>query len=96
MGGTREHITEEALHQLLHVHVPLVVYIGNQRRILGEAVVTGDGIEAYIAEENHGDAVRFLVEMITHGVIQNVSVTFNAPPAIPVYKDGNITWVKNY
>jgi hypothetical protein len=75
------------------VEVPLVIYIGDIRRIIGRAVVTGGEVEAYIDPEL---GTANLVDMITDGVIQGVSVTFNAPPATPVYKDGTIRWEKNY
>jgi hypothetical protein len=75
------------------VEVPLVIYIGDVRRIIGRAVVTGGEVSAYI-DQSLGTAD--LVSMITDGVIQGVSVSFNAPPATPVYRDGTIRWEKNY
>jgi hypothetical protein len=75
------------------VEVPLVIYIGNLRRIIGRAVVTGGEVSAYI-DPSLGTAD--LEHMITDGIIQGVSVSFNAPPATPVYKDGTIRWEKNY
>jgi hypothetical protein len=85
---------EEAVRELTHVHVPLQLYIGNQRKIVGEAVVTESGIEAYIDSASYRETAEILYEMITDGVIQGVSVSFNAPPAIPMYENGTIRWMK--
>lgn len=72
--------------------VPLVLYIGEERKIIGEAVVTGDEITAYVTPQRD----HILRDLIENDVIQSVSVTFNAPPAIPVFKDGTVRWVRHY
>lgn len=54
--------------------VPLVVYIGGERRIVGDAEVVGNEIHAHIAEGGH------LERMISDGVISTVSVGFEIPP----------------
>ena len=96
VNGHDPAIPEEALRELNHVHVPLTVYIGDERRIIGEAVVTGNQIEAYIDQGSHPESTGLLCRMIQDGIIQDVSVTFNAPPATPVCRDGSIRWVRNY
>jgi hypothetical protein len=75
--------------------VPLTVYIGGIKRIVGYAEVEGDQINAYI--DPKADIGQILVNLVTDGVIQTVSVAFNAPPATPVVgKDGQVNWLKNY
>jgi hypothetical protein len=74
------------------VHVPLVVYVGDEKKVIGDAVVKGDQISAFI-EPAVGECLEKLLE---HGVIQNISVTFNAPPSVPILRDGTIRWVKSY
>lgn len=82
--------------------VPLTVYIGGKRRIIGTARVEGDQIEAYINPKSYLDpeasnAGQELLQLIIDGVIMDVSIAFNAPPATPVVtKDGKIDWLKNY
>ncbi len=91
-------VPEQVVRELTHVHVPLTLYIGNERRIKGDAVVTGNGIEAYFNGEvdSYRDAGEFLLRMIELGAILDVSVAFNAPPAVPLYKDGKIKWMRNF
>lgn len=84
---------EEILDIHPPVKVPLVIYIGEERRIIGEAIVVGNRVEAYITP---ADEPEVLCRMVENGLIQNVSVAFNAPPAIPVGENGDIRWVKNY
>lgn len=74
------------------VHVPLVIYIGDERKIIGEARVIGNCVEAYIIPADGNDLAR----MVTNGIIQDVSVSFNAPPAVPVDENGHIRWLKTY
>lgn len=75
--------------------VPLEVYIGGIRRIVGHAEIEGDRIDAYI--DPKADIGQILVDLVTDGIIQTVSVAFNAPPATPVVdKDGRVNWHKNY
>jgi hypothetical protein len=75
--------------------VPLTVYIGGIKRIVGYAEVEGDQINAYI--DPKADIGQILVDLVTDGVIQTVSVAFNAPPATPVIEDGGrVIWRKNY
>ena len=77
--------------------VPLTVYIGGIRRIIGEAVVEDDGrIEAYI--DPKADIGQALVDLVQEGVLQTVSIAFNAPPATPRIdpETGAISWHKNY
>lgn len=74
------------------VRVPLVIYFGGERKIVGDAVVTGDKIEAFIDPAKG----RNIADAITRGVIQTVSVQFNAPPAIPVLENGHVRWKKDY
>jgi hypothetical protein len=75
------------------VHVPLVIYIGGVRRIIGDATVEGEQVAAHIHDE---EPAKELCHLIENGVIQSVSVAFNAPPSTPVWKDGSIRWEKNY
>jgi hypothetical protein len=92
---TRPVVDEELGHSLAHepVRVPLTVYIGEERHILGEAVVVGNHVKAYILPGVGKD----LGDLVQNGLIQNVSVTFNAPPATPVLTEtGTIKWVKHY
>jgi hypothetical protein len=75
------------------VKVPLTIYIGEERRIIGEAVVTGNKVEAYIVPAD-GDV---LPRLVNDGTVQNVSVSFNEPPATPIVDDnGHIRWRKDY
>jgi len=75
--------------------VPLTVYIGGIKRIVGYAEVEGDQIEAYI--DPKADIVQALLDLVADGVIQTVSIAFNAPPATPVIDDGGrVIWHKNY
>lgn len=78
--------------------VPLTVYIGGVRRIIGVAVVENDGgVEAYI--DPKADYGQALIDLVQGGVLQTMSLAFNAPPATP-YIDPNdpehIQWLKNY
>lgn len=76
--------------------VPLTVYIGGIRRIIGEAVIEDDGrFEAYLDPKTEiGDA---LVDLVQSGVLQTASLAFNAPPATPVVdNEGHVEWHKNY
>lgn len=94
-------IPDEALKQAIDkqaantepLRVPLVIYIGDVKRIIGEALVTGPKVEAYITPAEDTDVLE---RMVRDRVITNVSVAFNAPPAIPVMRDGNIRWEKDY
>jgi hypothetical protein len=75
------------------IKVPLTIYIGEERRIIGDAVLTPDGIiQGYVTPQRD----RILRDLLDDGVVQSVSITFNAPPAIPVFKDGTVRWVRNY
>lgn len=75
------------------VRVPLVIYIGDDRKIIGDAIVKQDGeIEAFIDPVKGRD----LAHLVERGILQNVSITFNAPPAIPQLEDGHIRWKKDY
>lgn len=75
------------------VRVPLTVYIGDERHILGEADVVGNKVTAYILP----GIGRELGDLVTNGLIQNISVAFNAPPATPkITPEGKIKWVRNY
>lgn len=77
--------------------VPLTIYIGGVRRIIGEAVLEDDGrVEAYI-DPSKTEIGKALVDLVQTGVLQTCSIAFNAPPATPRIKaDGNIDWIKNY
>lgn len=61
------------------VRVPLVIYIGGERRIVGSAVVTGKEVECHINPDVNSD---ILADLIKKEVIKNVSISFNAIPAI--------------
>jgi hypothetical protein len=78
--------------------LPLTVYIGGVRRIVGEAVIEDDGrVEAYI--DPKADIGQALIDLVTDGVLQTVSIAFDAPPATPWIdpKDPeHIQWLKNY
>jgi hypothetical protein len=75
--------------------VPLTVYIGGIKRIVGNAEVEGDQINAYI--DPKADIGKALIDLVNNGVLQTVSIAFNAPPATPVVdKDGQVQWHKNY
>jgi hypothetical protein len=75
--------------------VPLTVYIGGVRRIIGTARVEGDQIEAYIDPKEH--VGKALTDLIANDVIRDVSIAFNAPPATPrINPEGQIDWLKNY
>lgn len=75
------------------VRVPLVIYVGDDRRIVGDAIVKGNEIEAFIEPAKGRDLVR----LVQDGTINSVSVTFNAPPAIPVLgENGHVRWKKDY
>jgi hypothetical protein len=77
--------------------IPLTIYIGGVRRIIGEAVLEDDGrVECYIdPKADLGDA---LIDLVQSGVLQTMSLAFNAPPATPRVdpKSGRIDWLKNY
>lgn len=77
--------------------LPLTVYIGGVRRIIGEAVIEDDGrVEAYI--DPKADIGQALINLVTDGVLQTVSIAFDAPPATPRINpdNGHIDWLKNY
>ena len=75
--------------------IPLTVYIGGVKRLVGVAVMEGDEVEAYI--DPKADIVEALVDLVSSGVLQTVSIAFNAPPATPVINnEGQINWHKNY
>ncbi len=74
------------------IRVPLVIYIGDERKIIGEADVVGDKVTGYIDPQLGKD----LGSLVNDGTIQNVSVAFNAPPSTPVCRDGRIKWIRNY
>ena len=74
------------------IHVPLTVYVGDNKKIVGDAVIEGNMVEAHIDNELGKELAHF----VETGIIQSVSVAFNAPPAIPLLRDGTIRWVKNY
>jgi hypothetical protein len=81
------HLAEEP------VYVPLTIYVGNDRRIIGDARVVGNRVEAVI----HPKPGEELFQLAREGIIQSVSVAFNAPPATPIVEDGkHIRWVRNY
>lgn len=73
------------------LRVPLVIYIGSKRRVVGDAVVRGNNIEAFI------DPVkgRTLERAVIDGTLQNVSVELNPAPAVPVLEDGHVHWRKS-
>lgn len=88
-------IVDEELARSGHepVRVPLTIYIGEERHILGEAVVVGNHVSAYVLP----GIGKTLGDLVQNGLIQNVSVAFNAPPATPVVTEaGTIKWVRNY
>jgi hypothetical protein len=88
---------EELGNKLMHIHAPLSVYFGSERVVMGEAVVSGGNIEAFVDGEANPKAAEILYRMIVAGVILDVSVTFNAPPATPVCRrDGSVKWMKNF
>jgi hypothetical protein len=75
--------------------VPLTVYIGGIKRIVGVAVLEGDQVDAYI--DPKADLAQALIDLVSSGVLQTVSIAFNAPPATPVINnEGQINWHKNY
>ncbi len=74
------------------IRVPLVIYIGNERKIIGEADVVGEQVTGYIDPRLGKD----LGSLVDDGTIQTVSVAFNAPPSTPVFRDGRIKWIRNY
>jgi hypothetical protein len=79
----------------LPARVPLVIYIGDERKIVGDAVVRQDGIIEAHVDPPKG---RHLAELVTIGMIRDVSVTFNAPPAVPILDPdtGHVRWKKDY
>lgn len=88
-------IVDEELARPEHepVRVPLTIYIGEERHILGEAVVIGNHVKAYVLP----GIGRELGDLVRNGLIQNISVAFNAPPATPkITPEGRIKWVQNY
>lgn len=91
---TRPIVDEElARSESEPVRVPLTVYIGEERHILGEAVVVGNHVKAYVLPGIGKD----LGDLVQNGLIQNISVAFNAPPATPILTEaGRIKWVRNY
>jgi hypothetical protein len=74
------------------VTVPLVIYIGGERRILGHAVITGDEVQCFM----DGNNAFGLLEGIRKGWLTHLSVQINPPPATPVVRDGHVTWVTDY
>jgi hypothetical protein len=75
------------------VRVPLTIYIGEERHILGEAEVVGNQVFAYVLP----GIGRDLGDLIRNGSIQNMSVAFNTPPSTPKVTDGGrIRWIRNY
>jgi hypothetical protein len=92
---TRPIVDEELARSTEHepVRVPLTIYIGEERHILGEAVVVGNHVRCYILPGIGKD----LGDLVQNGLIQNVSVAFNTPPATPkITPAGRIKWVRNY
>lgn len=74
------------------ITVPLVIYIGDERRIVGNAVVTGTEVRCFVHASRSGDVLKWIRER----VITNLSVTVNPPPATPLVIDGKVKWVKDY
>jgi hypothetical protein len=75
--------------------IPLDIYIGGIKKISGEAEVTESHFKAFVDSRREPELTE-IVRLIENGIIQNVAVVFNAPPATPVLKDGHARWEKNF
>ena len=61
--------------------VPLVIWIGEEKRIVGEATVIGNIVHGQIDEIDGA----VLIQMITEGVVDELTVSFkNSEPVHPV------------
>jgi hypothetical protein len=78
------------------VTVPLVIYIGGERRVLGHAVVTSEEVQCFLDESRSAELLEEIREGIREGWLKNLSVQINPPPATPVVRDGHVTWVTDY
>lgn len=60
--------------------VPLVIYVGGERRIIGTATITDNEVASYIDRDDGQELER----LIQSGIIGSVSITFKSDgPAIP-------------
>ena len=75
-----------------NITVPLVIYIGDERKIVGNAVVTGEEIRCFIHESRSDD----ILDALRRGRLTHLSVQINPPPATPLVIDGKVKWVKDY
>jgi len=73
--------------------VPLVIYFGEERHVIGEAIVRRDGTAEVSVNSNAGPD---LAELLQSGAVRGVcfSVHPDIPP--PVYRDGTIRWERDY
>lgn len=62
----------------------LDVYVNNERLISGMAKIVGNDIKAYLDDFPETQTLECLAKQ---GIINSVSVIFNAPPAVPVYDE---------
>lgn len=78
------------------VTVPLVIYIGGERRIIGHAVVKGGEVRCFVDKTRENEVLEELLEDIREGRLTSLSVEINPPPATPVLRAGHVAWVKDY
>jgi hypothetical protein len=78
------------------ITVPLVIYIGGERRVIGTAVVTGDEVRCFVDKTRDDEILEELLEEIREGRLTSLSVQINPPPATPVLRAGHVAWVTDY
>lgn len=78
------------------ITVPLVIYIGDERRIVANAVVTGEEVRCFVHESRRGDFLGDIMDWIRREEVNGLSVTINPPPATPLVIDGKVKWVTDY
>jgi hypothetical protein len=59
--------------------VPLAIYVGGTRRIIGTATVIGEEVTCWIDEDSES---ANLSQMITAGIIDDVTLSFKIPPPV--------------
>lgn len=75
-----------------NITVPLVIYVGDERRVIGDAVITGGEVRCFVDKIRGGK----ILEEIREERLTSLSVEINPPPATPVLRDGHVRWVKDY
>jgi hypothetical protein len=76
---SRHEIPELGINQ----EVPLVMYKGDRRVIVGRAVVLAEGIAAYFDGDVDDSYIKSIVNAITKGVVSGLSI---APTAADIPK----------